>query len=548
MQLDKQESEDCNSPVWQQLLPTSVPTSVIERSEVRVNIPTDEPTAPHGDKPKKMGSSSWFPSFAPSWAERQRLRNGGEVFRQHINSASSSAGSTEGDPRINAPKSSTEKSSSSPLMRYRQNRWSSRRIRKRVVLKNGECNVVQSNVAKRRRRYLADIFTTMVDIQWRWTLLIFTASFVLSWLAFAVLWWLIAFTHGDLEPEHLPDNQAASGWKPCVGNIHGFASTFLFSIETQHTIGYGYRYTTEECPEGIFIMCIQSIIGVMIQAFMVGVVFSKLTRPKMRAQTLLFSRSAAICQRDGQLCLMFRVGDMRKSHIIDASIRAQMIRMRVTNEGEMMPYFQYELKVGFDHDESNLFLIWPMTVVHKITPDSPLYNVSASDLLKDKFEIVVILEGTVESTSMTTQARSSYLPSEIKWGHRFEPLVSFRKDTGQYAVDYSLFNNTYEVDTPLCSSRDLDEFKKLRDENQLGNAQTKQVTRPMQSMPLQLTFNRNLLIDPSIINTPMMRGVAPLAVTPAPLTTAINASNVNRPVVVPVMTTVDSPTSDSLTT
>lgn len=70
----------------------------------------------------------------------------------------------------------------------------------------------------------------------------------------------------------------------------------------------------------------------------------------------------------------------------------------------------------------------------------------------------------------------------------------------------------------------------------------------MQSMPLQLTFNRNLLIDPSIINTPMMRGVAPLAVTPAPLTTAINASNVNRPVVVPVMTTVDPATSDSLTT
>lgn len=79
-------------------------------------------------------------------------------------------------------------------------------MRKRVVMKNGECNVVQSNVAKRRRRYLADIFTTMVDIQWRWTVLIFTASFILSWLAFAVLWWLIAFTHGDLEPDHLPGN------------------------------------------------------------------------------------------------------------------------------------------------------------------------------------------------------------------------------------------------------------------------------------------------------------------------------------------------------
>ena len=88
--------------------------------------------------------------------------------------------------------------------RYRTSRWSSRRVRKRVVMKNGECNVVQTNVAKRRRRYLADIFTTMVDIQWRWTVLIFTLSFMLSWLAFAVIWWLIAFTHGDLEAEHLP--------------------------------------------------------------------------------------------------------------------------------------------------------------------------------------------------------------------------------------------------------------------------------------------------------------------------------------------------------
>lgn len=68
----------------------------------------------------------------------------------------------------------------------------------------------------------------------------------------------------------------------------------------------------------------------------------------------------------------------------------------------------------------------------------------------------------------------------------------------------------------------------------------------MQTMPLQLTFNRNLLVDPSIVNTPMMRGVAPLA--PLPLTTVINANNINRPVAVPVITSVDSPTSDSLAT
>ena len=31
----------------------------------------------------------------------------------------------------------------------------------------------------------------------------------------------------------------------------------IFSVETQHTIGYGGRQTTEECPEAIFIMSVQ---------------------------------------------------------------------------------------------------------------------------------------------------------------------------------------------------------------------------------------------------------------------------------------------------
>jgi potassium inwardly-rectifying channel subfamily J len=77
-----------------------------------------------------------------------------------------------------------------------------------------------------------------------------------------------------------------------------------------------------------------------------------------------------------------------------------------------------------------------------------------------------MLAGVIESTGMTTQARSSYLPSEVLWGHRFEPLVSFKKETGEYEVDYSLFNNTYEVDTPLCSAKALDDLKKMQQQQQ----------------------------------------------------------------------------------
>ncbi|KAF3422702.1 LOW QUALITY PROTEIN: hypothetical protein E2986_14150 [Frieseomelitta varia] len=344
--------------------------------------------------------------------------------------------------------------------RYRQTRFSSRRIRKRVVFKHGDCNVVQGNVAKRRRRYLQDIFTTLVDAQWRWTLLVFSMNFLLSWLGFALIWWLIAYSHGDLDPESY--NNSNLTFTPCIMNIRGFTSSFLFSIETQHTIGYGSKYPTDECPEAVFVMCIQSMTGVILQAFMVGIVFAKLSRPKKRTQTLLFSRNAVICQRDGQPCLMFRVGDMRKSHIIEAHVRAQMIKRKVTREGELLPFFQTELKVGGDGEEDKILFIWPTTIVHKIDEQSPLYHISASDMLRERFEIVVILEGVIESTGMTTQARSSYLPSEILWGHRFEHIITFKKETGEYEVNYTLFNNTYEVDTPLCSAADLDKIRAMQ--------------------------------------------------------------------------------------
>lgn len=199
--------------------------------------------------------------------------------------------------------------------------------------------------------------------------------------------------------------------------------------------------------------------GVLIQAFMVGIVFAKLSRPKKRAQTLLFSRNAIMCHRDGVPCLMFRVADMRKSHIIEAHVRAQIIRRKVTKEGEILPFYQQELRIGADGGEDRLLFIWPTTIVHKIDRQSPLYALSAQDMLKERFEIVVMLEGVVESTGMTTQARSSYLPTEILWGHRFEHTVTFRKDTGEYEVNYAAFNNTYEVDTPLCSAKQLDEVR-----------------------------------------------------------------------------------------
>jgi potassium inwardly-rectifying channel subfamily J len=83
-----------------------------------------------------------------------------------------------------------------------------------------------------------------VDIQWRWTILVFALNFTLSWLFLGVVWYLIAYAHGDIDFANKSEQEQAdferllnATYTPCVTEIHSFLSAFLFSLETQHTIG-----------------------------------------------------------------------------------------------------------------------------------------------------------------------------------------------------------------------------------------------------------------------------------------------------------------------
>uniref|UniRef100_A0AC34PV21 Neurotransmitter-gated ion-channel ligand-binding domain-containing protein n=1 Tax=Panagrolaimus sp. JU765 TaxID=591449 RepID=A0AC34PV21_9BILA len=197
----------------------------------------------------------------------------------------------------------------------------------------------------------------------------------------------------------------------------------------------------------------------MCQSLMAGVIFAKLARPIKRAATILFSKNAVICLRDGKLCLQFRVGDMRKSLLAEAHVRLQMIKKCVTLEGEVLPFHQFDMNVGYDSGLDRVFVIWPITICHEINEESPLYEFSKESLKTARFEIIALLEGVVESVGSTTQARTSYLPNEIQWGKRFSRLVTYQRDDGQYKIDLAKFHDVREVDTPTCSAKELDELQ-----------------------------------------------------------------------------------------
>lgn len=74
------------------------------------------------------------------------------------------------------------------------------------------------------------------------------------------------------------------------------------------------------------------------------------------------------------------------------------MQSRQTPEGEFLPLDQCELDVGFGTGADQLFLVSPLTICHEINPKSPFFDLSQRSLMNEQFEIVVILEGIVETT------------------------------------------------------------------------------------------------------------------------------------------------------
>lgn len=67
-----------------------------------------------------------------------------------------------------------------------------KRRRQRYVEKNGRCNVQHGNM-RETYRYLTDIFTTLVDLNWRCSLFVFVMAYAVTWLFFGAIWYLIAY-------------------------------------------------------------------------------------------------------------------------------------------------------------------------------------------------------------------------------------------------------------------------------------------------------------------------------------------------------------------
>ncbi|XP_028989531.1 inward rectifier potassium channel 16 [Betta splendens] len=313
----------------------------------------------------------------------------------------------------------------------------------RYIRKEGNCNVVFRHGPEEWLLFVTDIFTSLVEIRWRVMFLIFALSYILSWLLFGIVYWVIALVHGDVR-------DSTNG--PCIFEVRSFTAAFLFSLETQTTIGYGFRGMSENCMVAIVLVTVQDVLSCFIDTFVIGIVVAKMASAKKRAQTVGFSSCAVINLRDGFLCLSWRVGDFRRYHLVEGTAHAQIVRSTVHASGKVDVTYK-DLLI----QQKDVALVTPTIIFHRIDAGSPLYKMNYVDLRKGNFELVVSFTYTDDTTGMLHQTRTSYSPDEILWGQMFQEMIKISRR--HYKVDYTFFNLTTKVPVPEVSAEEYDKMQ-----------------------------------------------------------------------------------------
>ena len=211
-----------------------------------------------------------------------------------------------------------------------------------------------------------------------------------------------------------------------------FADAFFFSVQTMATVGYG-----QMAPATLYanlVVTVETAVGLMFLALATGLVFARFSRPTAR---VLFSRVAVIGPYNGAPTLSFRLANQRSNQILEAEVTVVLLRDETTEEGVTIRRF-YDLTLA--RYRTPVFAL-SFTVMHEIDRDSPLHGASAASLQRDNAELIVTASGIDETIVQRVHTRTSYLPHEILWGHRFVDVMGWTDD-GSRVIDYRQFHDT----------------------------------------------------------------------------------------------------------
>ncbi len=217
-----------------------------------------------------------------------------------------------------------------------------------------------------------------------------------------------------------------------AGATHGtFADDFFFSVETLSTTGYGATYP-DSLAANLIASC-EITLGLLTTALATGVIFAHLSRPSAR---VLFSKIAVVASYRGEPTLMFRVANERRNQIAEARITATITVDEDDGAGGILRRL---VPLKLERDTSPIFsLSW--LVMHKITPESPIYAKNMEEMEAAGHVLVCSLTGTDDTLNAAIHARHIYGAEDIRFGHRFVDVIERLQD-GSVAINYDRFHD-----------------------------------------------------------------------------------------------------------
>lgn len=223
---------------------------------------------------------------------------------------------------------------------------------------------------------------------------------------------------------------------PAEGSVGGvIARAFFLSIETFGTIGYGNL-----APAGLlanWVVTVESFVSMLAQALITGLVFARFARP---TAAVTFSRRAVVAPFQGGRALMIRMANRRKNELIELTATLSYSYVETVGGDSVRRYRALPL----DRSKVTFFpLAW--TIVHPITPQSPLWGLSPEQLEARDAEFLLLLSGIDDTFAATVHARTSYKATEVVWDHRFTNIFNPSGDDGVLSMDISRLDEVQEA-------------------------------------------------------------------------------------------------------
>ena len=275
------------------------------------------------------------------------------------------------------------------------------------------------------RFQIINIYHSLITMSWRRFIFLVLCSYLLVNLLFAVIYFYL-----------IPDGEL--GGMIAHNATQKFLEEFFFSAQTLSTVGYGRLNPVG--AEMSTVAAIESMLGLMGFALATGLLYGRFSRPTAK---LLFSENIIVAPFRDRTGLMFRMANARRNALIE--LEAQIIFSYNENkEGKVIRQFQ-TLKLDISKI-SYLAMSW--TVVHDITEESPLYNLTAEDMEALNAEFFISLKAIDDTYVQQVHARTSYRWNEMVWNAKFIPAISLAND-GINTIDISKISGYDKLESVL---------------------------------------------------------------------------------------------------